>query len=201
VQDLYVRRADGSDTAKRIYHSPYISGEPDWSPDGTHIVFSEPIPGSGSDLWLYSFADSNAVALVSEKLLQNFPRYSPDGKFIAYQSNETGQWEVFVISADGASKWPVTTNGGRSPVWSSDGSKLYFLRGFSIFEIRVKTEPVFRPIGESREVYHSDKSLFFEVLPDKSGFAITESIFKSDNHFNVIFNWFKELKRIASASD
>jgi Tol biopolymer transport system component len=101
----------------------------DWSPDGQHIIFSAPAPATGNDLWLLSLGKAATtekfVASPAEQLHGNF---SPNGHLVAYTSNESGRFEVYVETVPRSDrKWPVSTGGGYEPRWRADGHEIYYL--------------------------------------------------------------------------
>jgi Tol biopolymer transport system component len=100
----------------------------DWSPDGRHILFSAPSTGSGFDLWLLPLADGKPVKFLSLPADQMHGSFSPNGQLIAYSSDESGRFEVYVESFP-RSEWrqKVSTNGGSEPRWREDGREIYYL--------------------------------------------------------------------------
>jgi eukaryotic-like serine/threonine-protein kinase len=101
----------------------------DWSPDGQDIVFSTPQVATGSDLWLLPLSGDRKpvkfIATLAEEMHGNF---SPDGHFVAYTSNESGRYEVYVQTFPLSDrKWQVSTNGGYEPRWRTDGREIYYL--------------------------------------------------------------------------
>jgi Tol biopolymer transport system component len=101
----------------------------DWSPDGQTIIFSVPSPESGNDLWLLPVTENGKpekfLASPAEQLHGNF---SPDGHLVAYSSNESGRFEVYVETIPQSDrKLPVSTEGGYEPRWRADGGEIYYL--------------------------------------------------------------------------
>ena len=97
------------------------------------------------DVWTYSFRDKKSAPLIQVKnSAQHSSRFSPDGKWIAYVSDETGRLETYVqpFPLTGA-KFQITRNGGGHPLWSPDGKELYFDNGFRIFKVAIRTDPQF----------------------------------------------------------
>ncbi len=100
----------------------------DWSPDGQSILFSVPATASGTDLWLLPLAQNGKpekfIASPAEELHGNF---SPDGHLVAYTSNESGKFDVYVETFPRSDrKWPVSTTGGYEPRWRGDGGEIYY---------------------------------------------------------------------------
>jgi Tol biopolymer transport system component len=99
------------------------------SADGSFLVFSAWDPVSDFDLWLLHLdGDSPARPMVRDPGVQSRPQIAPDMRWIAYESDETGRWEVFVRSAEmGQAKWLISTDGGSNPLWSKSGDVLYYV--------------------------------------------------------------------------
>jgi serine/threonine protein kinase len=98
-------------------------GEPtDWSPDGQHILFIR-----DGDLWDLSLTDRKETRIATGRGNDRRGRFSPDGKWVAYESDESGQFEVYVQNfPPTGNRWPVSANGGGSAWWRSNGSELFF---------------------------------------------------------------------------
>jgi len=102
----------------------------DWSLDARYLIFSAPTIASGSfDLWLFPLTgEGKPLAFLSSPSDQMHGNFSPDGHFVAYSSNETGRFEVYVETFPRSErKWTVSTNGGYEPRWRGDGRELYYL--------------------------------------------------------------------------
>ena len=96
------------------------------SPDGQLMVFAESHPMSGADIWLLDRRTATRRALVRTWSDETFARFSPDGRSIAYMSNVSGRWEVYVQSLSGGSPVRVSSNGGAWPSWSTDGLTVHY---------------------------------------------------------------------------
>jgi Tol biopolymer transport system component len=101
----------------------------DWSPDGRHIIFSAPAPTSGNDLWLLPLSkDGKPTKFIASPAEEMHGNFSPDGHLVAYTSNESGKFEVYVETFPRSDrKWSVSTNGGYEPRWRGDGGEIYYL--------------------------------------------------------------------------
>jgi Tol biopolymer transport system component len=170
-----------------------------WSPDGVNLAFDERKPSAERDIWVLTKEGSTSPFLVTP-FDESAPAFSPDGKWLAYVSDESGRSEVYVQPFPGPGpKWPISTDGGSDPAWSSDGRELYFRRGGTLMGVTVSAGPEFsssRPqvVFESR--YEAiDGARNYDVLPGKAGFVAIRSEGASEaEQFNVVLNWFAELR-------
>jgi Tol biopolymer transport system component len=132
--DLHMKNSDGAQEEKNILHADIDKFPNDWSRDGKYILFTK-----DTDLWLLSLPElKSSMFLKAPSVLRN-SQFSPDGKWVAYASNETGKWEIYVTSfPDARGKWQVSVGGGEQPRWRGDGRELYYLSSDS----RVTAVPV-----------------------------------------------------------
>jgi len=99
----------------------------DWSPDGKQLLMTGGSTPDTNNIYVYSPADRKLTLLVKSSRFDNAPRFSPDGRWFAYDSVERGEREVFAQPfPPNGSKWQISVNGGQTPVWSRDGKSLYF---------------------------------------------------------------------------
>ena len=103
----------------------------DWSRDGRTLLISPQRRETGQDVEVLQLdGDRKPVPLVHGPSIESFGRFSPNGKWVAYESDESGRPEVYVTSYPAATaKWQVSTAGGSKPMWSADGRQLYYLAG------------------------------------------------------------------------
>ena len=125
---LYRKRSDGSG-AEELLHEAHAPVAPmSWSPDGKSVVFGVQDPKTRSDLWLLTLADKKAIALVNTPALETHAQISPDGKWIAYSSDEVGNRREIHVQPfpTGHGRWQISDAGGDWPRWRKDGRELYF---------------------------------------------------------------------------
>jgi eukaryotic-like serine/threonine-protein kinase len=130
IYDLYVKPSNGSAAETRLVDSPYGKGVEDWSADGRWLVYSEGAPKTGGDLWALDLhsPDPTPRVVANTAAQETQAQLSPDGRWLAYSTNESSRFEVVVQPFPGAGgKWPVSTNGGLAPRWRADGKELYFV--------------------------------------------------------------------------
>jgi len=108
----------------------------DWSRDGHYLFFSAIDPKTKSDIWVMPLSgDKKPFPYLNQDYNENSPRLSPNGQWLAYQSDKSGRYEVYVDTFNGApsassaarGNWQVSTGGGTRPVWSHDGKELFFI--------------------------------------------------------------------------
>ena len=101
-----------------------------------------------TDIWTLSIKGEKALKpLLQEDYSEMQPELSPDGRLMAYVSNESGQREIYVRPFPEVSKgkWPVSTSGGDNPLWAPDGKEIYYRNNDSVMSVSIKTEPTFTP--------------------------------------------------------
>jgi Tol biopolymer transport system component/aminoglycoside phosphotransferase (APT) family kinase protein len=143
----------GSGTPRRLDAS-FSLFQPRFAPDGKWVVGYRIEPDSGRDLWRIS-ADGGAPseALLAEPGQQANPDVSPDGRLLAYQSDESGRPEIYVRPyPSGGRKWQVSTGGGTSPIWNRGGGELLWLADNAIWSTRLAPSGTDFSFGEPRRI-------------------------------------------------
>ena len=127
--NVYQRAASGAGNAEALLKTDNNKFPQDWSSDGRFILYTEVAQGTKSDLWVLPLSgEQKHFPYLQTDFNEVQGRFSPDGKWVAYASDESGTWEVYVQSfpAPGG-KWQVSTNGGAQPQWRRDGRELFYL--------------------------------------------------------------------------
>jgi serine/threonine protein kinase/Tol biopolymer transport system component len=121
--DVYLKNVDGAQEEKNIAHDNFDKVPNDWSRDGKYILYAR-----GTDLWFMTASELKGREFVKAASVLTNGQFSPDGKWVAYASNETGKWEIYVTSfPEPRGKWQVSTGGGGQPRWRSDGKELFYV--------------------------------------------------------------------------
>ena len=175
----------------------------DWSPDGQYVSISA---GEPSDLWLVPVTgDRKPVSLVRSPSDQGHANFSPNGRFIAYSTNESesGRYEVYVETLPPSDrKWPISTNGGYEPRWRADGREIYYLAedrklmgvpvssGAALFGVPTALFQTDVPAGVSlfRTHYVPSRDGTRFLVHTRSGDLVPASI-------TVVLNWTAGLKK------
>ena len=118
--------------SKALVATPLYESPEDWSPDGKYLVYGVDSPETGGDLWYLKPGEGGdgfeAVPYLQTRFQERQAKFSPDGRFLAYCSDESGEYEVYVRTfPDGGGKQKVSRNGGTQPRWSRDGTELFYV--------------------------------------------------------------------------
>ena len=126
--NLYVKRIGASGEDERLFRTRLQSFPQSWSPDGRFIAYVTVDPKTAGDIWLVPLSgDRQPTVFLQTPFNEGHARISPDGRWMAYQSNEAGNAGVYVTRfPQPGGKWHVSTRGGGFPVWSRDGRELFY---------------------------------------------------------------------------
>ena len=203
--DLWTKRADGSAQAVLQFHGKRGAYGARWSPNGKWLVFETGIgaPGAGDIVGIRPGIDTVAVPLVATEFVETAPAISPDGRWLAYTSNESGQSEIYVVPFPNtaAAKWAVSTRGGTEPLWSHSGKELFYRDGAgNLVAVEVQSTPTFS-LGRSTALlpaaafYSFVGGAQYAVGPDDRRFLmIRQATGNAPDELIVVDNWFEELK-------
>ena len=203
-RNVYWKAADGSGDEERLGRHDNMQTPMSLSRDGTHVVFGQGDPTTGSDLWTLSLEDSRTTtAFLRTRASENNASVSPDGRWVAYASNESGRTEIYVQPFPGpGGKTTVSTNGGYEPVWSRDGRELFYRSGDALMVVAVSTRSDF-VAGLPRRLFSGDYeqsdtgTAGYDVSPDGRRFLMIQPAQpqRAVTQFNIVLNWFDALRR------
>ncbi len=206
--DVYAHRSDGSGQDRLLARIDRPIQSADWSRDGQWLLMrtDDAAAGHGDIVGQRTSGDTAAVPLAATPFEELHPALSRNGHWMAYSSNESGQYEVYVrpFPNTASGRWQVSIGGGAAPRWSPDGSELYFLNGNQLIAARIVTTPTFSvaqrvPLFSVADFdidfYHQS----FEVTPDGKSFLFMASTDRlahreSTGRLVLVNNWFAELK-------
>jgi serine/threonine-protein kinase len=205
---LVTTAADGSGVERPLLERPVAVAAESWAPDGTALAFTETAAATGTDIWVLPVGgDRVPVPIATTRAVEQHPRFSPDGRWIVYQSNESGQDEIFVRAwpLTGGGKYQVSTGGGANPEWASD-REIVYQRGPAMMHVSVN------PAGAAFAASPPATLFAFEsprggqllgVAPDGRSFVMTSALAAQrppgGRELVVVQNWGEELKRLVPA--
>jgi eukaryotic-like serine/threonine-protein kinase len=162
-QGLYVMDAIPGGKERPLLASEVLVYPNDWSPDGKSLIYTRIDPKTTRDLWMLSLPDGKASVWLQTPGTDDQAVFSPDGRWIAYASSESGESEVYIRPRSGSGgQWQVSTGGGRQPRWRGDGRELFFSSGDGMSLLSASIES-----GPSLEV-DTPRKLFDMSLPGMS---------------------------------
>jgi eukaryotic-like serine/threonine-protein kinase len=202
---IYARASDGSGPERAVLETNGMSEYPtSVSPDGHYLVYvSEFLSGSQpiSMVWALPLtAGGKPFQIVQAGSGEVAPAISPDGRWLAYQSNESGRFELYVTSFPrGGAKWQVSTNGGMAGKWPRDGKELFFLEGGgTLMSADANISGNAPQFGASRPLFHVEPNLNgpYDVTKDGKRFLVNSwSQKESGQPATLVLNWPAELKK------
>jgi len=202
VYDLYVKTVSSSDTALLLKTDDPKSPS-SWSPDSRHLLFRSASPDTGYDIWALPFDENGKpgkpFAVVKTKAEEREAEFSPNGKWIAYQSTASGRSEILVQPFPAvAAPVPVSTNGGAQARWGSDSELFYINLDGQLMvvpirysgdgtEIRPDTPAALFPTGVGGAVHSNDRQQY--VVSDKGKRFLMNTLTEANSPITVILNW------------
>jgi eukaryotic-like serine/threonine-protein kinase len=196
-RNLFWRAADGSGAEERLTKSEHQQAPFSWSPDGTVLAYTDADPFGGMAVWtLRPGRGGNPESLLDNSARQ--PRFSPDGRWLAYTSDTTGRLEIYVQPFPGpGKKWQISTDGGEEMRWAPNGKELFYRIGNKMMAVDITTEPVFAAAKPRLLFERQFSARGFEVSPDGRRFLMVQAVEPElpATQINLVLNWFEELKR------
>jgi Tol biopolymer transport system component len=191
--DLYMGPADKSRPEELLYASDFPKFASSWSPDGQLLAFVEEHPGRGNDIWIYSSRDKKARPFREASFFEDFPQFSPDGRWLVYQSDELGHFEIYAAPYPGPGPTcKVSTSGGAEPRWSADGTQIFYRRGSTAMVVDVADRQFCT--ANPQGLFEGLEPGMWDVSP-KGDFFVTLAP-REPPRLHLVLNWFEELKRL-----
>jgi hypothetical protein len=205
VGNLFWQPYDGSQPMERLTTSEYEQFPGSWSSDGKTVALVEEHPDTGKDIYFLDVPSRRVTPFQNTKSSEAYPEFSPDGRWIAYSSDESNRREVYVRPYPGPGlKYLVSTEGGIQPLWARNGKQLFYRWGDQLWVADVRTDGGFStnkprllfakpgylcesPIRDYDLSLDGQRFLMVK-LEQRKPTPVTEMI--------LVQNWFEELKRL-----
>jgi Tol biopolymer transport system component len=202
TRSVFWQKADGSGGLEKLTSSEYTCAPISWSADGQLLSFVEVNPTTGFDIWVLDMKDRKAVPFLRTPFYE-VGAISPDGRWMAYMSNESGRYEVYVQPYPGpGGKWQISTDGGMDMRWSANGRELTYRNGDKMMAVDITTQPAFsagkpKMLFEGPYVPSTPIIISYDVSADGQRFLMLKPVeqAKGATQIVVVQNWFEELKQ------
>ena len=202
---LYSKPVDGSGPDQLLLPRDSGDQQPEsWSADGKFLLFQDAAAETSQDIWLLSLdAGRQAKPFLQTRASEVDAQFSPDGQWVAYASDESGRYEVYVVPFLGPrGKWQISTEGGREPRWARNGRELFFRTADKMMAISLETAPAFRPAAphvlfQGPYLRTATITPEYDVTPDDQHFVMIQPSEDAalNTQLKVVLNWVEELKR------
>jgi Tol biopolymer transport system component len=206
IWSVYLIPADSTGQGQPLHAGDHDEFPTSWSRDGRFLLFTQIHPDTGADIWILP-RNGKPEPLVKSPCNEHSAQFSPNGRWVAFASDETGKDEVYVqpFPATGK-KWPLSADGGTTPVWSRDGRKIFYHNGDDMMVVSFedglapRTSVPRRLFSGAYEWCDFERHYFgasYDVAADGATFVMTErSPDLPAGELRVVLNWFEELKRL-----
>ncbi len=197
IFSLYIKKADGSQEEKSLDLDAHDKSDRypyHWSRDGKFLLYTR-----GSEMWLATLAEMTARPFLKGPGTLRSGQFSPDGKWVAYASNESGKFEIYVTSfPEARGKWQVSSAGGTQPRWRGDGKELFYIAtDGKVMAVPVTPGANFEAgtpgalfQAHAREFFATSEQSSYDVTGDGQRFLINTQIKNAETHpMSVILNW------------
>jgi serine/threonine-protein kinase len=204
-ENIYWQAADGSGTPEPLTQVPTPVIPQAFSPDGTLLLFTE-IATPRNISFVKIDGERKAQPLLQGSFNKSNPEISPDGRWLAYDSDESGRPEVYVrpFPDVNAGRWQISTGGGASPLWNPNGRELLYFRSTGTL-LAARVEPGASFKAEAPQVVFQGPYVApigarnYSVSRDGSRFLMIKNVATDSNasppQLHIVLNWFEELKR------
>jgi Tol biopolymer transport system component len=210
-RNLYVKAANGAGSEELLLDSEQAKVAADWSRDGRFIGYLSLDPQTSYDLWVLPMeGERKPFVFLKTNFAEGLPQFSPDGRWLAYESNESGKYEIYVRpftgrppGASSGGQWQVSTAGGDNLRWRSDGKELYYITpdGKLMAAPITTSGATFVPgtpvVLFQTRVYGASDPLQgpqYDVSPD-GRFLINTALEEADSPITLLQNWNPETKK------
>jgi Tol biopolymer transport system component len=198
--DLFVKNANGAGEAQSLVESIVQMFASDWSPDGNNLAVTAVDPGgkTTADIWIVPLdGDRTPRPFLASPFFEGGAVFSPDGRWLAYQSDESGRDEVYLTPFPGpGGKWQVSQEGGAEPLWRRDGGALFYRTpDGGMFEVGVSYKGAAVEVATPRQLFRappnagSGTSRTFAVSAEGDRYLVLQPIQSTAAPLTLVTNW------------
>ena len=208
VPNLFWQPSDGSSPMERLSTGEYSQDAGSWLPNRNVVAFVEFRTDSFFDIALLDLGTGQVTPFLNSTCYEAYPEFSPDGRWIAYASDESGRNEVYVRAFPGPGiKRLISSDGGSQPIWAKDGKMLFYRCGDQVWAVEIREGGGFSP-GKPRLLFEKPGYGWgapirtYDLSPDGKRFLMVKEEQRKPapvTELMFVENWFEELKRLASA--
>ncbi len=191
--NIFRKAWDGSSAEERLTNDPSAQTPTSFTPDGKMLSFEQ-----NGDIWILPMeGDRKPWHFVQSPAIEGEGNFSPDGRWMAYTSNESGKNEVYVVAfPKREGKWQISVGGGAGPIWSRNGKELFYVNGSSLMVVNVTSGSAF-DFSVPRKLCEIPLSTtVWDITPDGQRFLalVSQSQQLTLSRLEVVTEWFEELK-------
>ncbi len=210
-EDLYRKASDGTGVEELLYADDHLDKRPkSWSPDGRFLLYSAVGPKTQDDIWILPLTPERAGAPLKPYPFLQTPfhetreQFSPDGRWVAYQSNESGRDEIYVaLFPSAGGKRQVSSSGGALPRWRQDGKEIFYINAErKLVAVEVSAKGATLEFGEAHSLFGPLKGLqsvqgfLYDVSSDGQRFLVVEpSEQDTSDALTLVLNWTAGLEK------
>ncbi|MBK5294888.1 MAG: serine/threonine-protein kinase [Acidobacteriia bacterium] len=201
--DIVLQNVSGTEPPVPITTTKLVEVPNHWSPDGQYLMYHVLHPKNGPDLWLLkrkSGGGFESAPFLQTPFSESEAQFSPDGRFVAYESDESGRFEIYLRNfPTGDRKWKITHDGGTDPRWRKDGKDLFYVSGNRLTAVAMTLSP--EPATGAVTPLFSDPELpspryhHYDVSPDGQRFVLPQRATGGEqppSAIRIVQNWFSE---------
>ncbi len=200
--DLYRKPSNGANTEELLYEDGLEKTPTSWSPDGKFLLFQDGIPGTATGhLWILPLTGVRTpVPFAPTKFHEGGGQFSPDGRWIAYYSNESGKQEIYIAPFPGPGvKRQVSVSGGRDPRWRRDGKEIFYVGGGHLMAAEVHAKGASIEVGTVQQLIgriRTGRGYQYDVSADGQRFLVVSAPDQTANDpLTIVENWTAAFKK------
>jgi serine/threonine protein kinase len=195
--DIYEKAVTGSDTEKLLLESGSDKYVQDWSLDGRYAAYTENDSTGQADIWILPLLeDGQPFKYNATPAEEAAPKFSPDGQWMAYRSDESGAFHIYVSPFPGPGrKWQISRDSGYFVRWRRDGKELFYVSETSLKVVKVSQQDGTFIIGAEETLFDANFGNQFQVAADGQRFVVVRNVDdQTANALTLVVNWVDALK-------